>query len=96
MALHSRSETTLTHKMAFLGISMHLFQKKILPACQECYSCCLCKVCSSLGQKKGNERAITGRKIILTCPFLVSFGFLNEKFTLNEIEESEIFWKNSN
>ena len=28
----------------------------------------MCKVCSSLGQKWGNERAITGRKIILTCP----------------------------
>ena len=26
------------------------------------------KVCSSLGQKWGNERAITGNKIILTCP----------------------------
>ena len=48
---------------------MHLFQKQILPACQECCSCCLCKVCSSLEQKKGYERAITGSKIILTCPF---------------------------
>ena len=28
LALHSWSKTTLTHKMAFLGISMHLFQKK--------------------------------------------------------------------
>ena len=26
--------------------------------------------------------------------FKASFGFLNERFTLNEIEESEIFWKN--
>ena len=26
------------------------------------------KVCSSLGQKWGNERAITGINIILTCP----------------------------
>ena len=30
----------------------------------------MCKVCSSLGQKWGNERAITGSKIILTSPFL--------------------------
>ena len=30
----------------------------------------MCKVCSSLGQKWGNERAITGSKIILTCPLL--------------------------
>ena len=29
----------------------------------------MCKVCSSLGQKWGNERAITGINIILTCPF---------------------------
>ena len=29
----------------------------------------MCKVCSSLGQKWGNERAITGSKIILTSPF---------------------------
>ena len=28
----------------------------------------MCKVCSSLGQKWGNERAITGSKIILTSP----------------------------
>ena len=28
----------------------------------------MCKVCSSLGQKWGNERAITGSNIILTCP----------------------------
>ena len=28
LALHSWSETTLTHKTAFLGISMHLFQKQ--------------------------------------------------------------------
>ena len=28
----------------------------------------MCKVCSSLGQKWGNERAITGINIILTCP----------------------------
>ena len=27
----------------------------------------MCKVCSSLGQKWGNERAIMGIKIILTC-----------------------------
>ena len=52
----------------FLSISMHLFQKKILPAWQEFCSCCLCKACCSLGQKRGNERAITGRKIILTSP----------------------------
>ena len=32
----------------------------------------MCKVCSSLGQKWGNERAITGSKIILTSPFSVS------------------------
>ena len=31
----------------------------------------MCKVCSSLGEKWGNERAITGSKIILTCPFLM-------------------------
>ena len=31
----------------------------------------MCKVCSSLGQKWGNERAITGSKIILTCPLLI-------------------------
>ena len=30
----------------------------------------MCKVCSSLGQKWGNERAITGINIILTGPFL--------------------------
>ena len=30
----------------------------------------MCKVCSSLGQKWGNERAITGSKIILTSPFI--------------------------
>ena len=62
--------------MAFLGISMHFFQKQILPACQECCSCCLCKVCSSLEQKKGYERAITGSRIILTCPLLSSLGHL--------------------
>ena len=28
----------------------------------------MCKVRSSLGQKWGNERAITGSNIILTCP----------------------------
>ena len=31
----------------------------------------MCKVCSSLGQKWGNERAITGSKLILTCPLLI-------------------------
>ena len=31
----------------------------------------MCRVCSSLGQKWGNERAITGSKIILTCPLQV-------------------------
>ena len=36
--------------------------------CQECCPWCMCKVCSSLGQKWGNERAITGSKIILTSP----------------------------
>ena len=30
----------------------------------------MCKVCSSLGQKWGNERAITGIDIILTCPLI--------------------------
>ena len=50
--------------MAFLGILMHLLKTNIPPACQEC---CMCEVCSSLGQKWGNERAITGIKIILTC-----------------------------
>ena len=50
--LHSWLEVTLTYKMAFLGISMHLYKTNILPACQECCSWCLCKVCSSLGQKK--------------------------------------------
>ena len=30
----------------------------------------MCEACSSLGQKWGNERAITGSKIILTCPNL--------------------------
>ena len=30
----------------------------------------MCKVCSSLGQKWGNERAITGSNIILTSPTL--------------------------
>ena len=28
--------------------------------------------------------------------FQASFGFLSERVTLNEIEELEIFWKNSN
>ena len=69
LTLNSWSETTVTHKIAFLGISMHCFQQKILPACEECCSWCMCKVCSSLGQKWGNERAITGSNIILTCPF---------------------------
>ena len=73
LTLHSWSETTLTHKMAFLGISMSLFQKQILPTCQEWCSCCLCKVCSSLEQKKGYERAIAGSKIILMCPLLCYF-----------------------
>ena len=60
--------------MAFLGILMHLLKTNIPPACQECCPWCMCKVCSSLGQKWGNERAITGIKIILTCsfPFLSS------------------------
>ena len=31
----------------------------------------MCKVCSSLGQKWGNGRAITGINIILTCSFSV-------------------------
>ena len=47
------------------------FSKEILPACQECWSWCLCKACSSLGWKRGNERAITGWKIILTYSLLV-------------------------
>ena len=68
LALHSWSETTPTDKMAFQVFRCAFFKTKILPACQECCSCCLCKVCSSLGQKSGNERAITGRKIVLTCP----------------------------
>ena len=33
----------------------------------------MCKVCSSLGQKWGSERAITGSNIILTCPFQLIF-----------------------
>ena len=45
------------------------FFTKVVPASQEYCSCCLCKTCSSLGQNRGNERAITGRKIIFTCPF---------------------------
>ena len=57
--------------MAFLGISIHLFQKQILPACQECCSCCLCKVCSSLEQKKGYERAITGEQNYLDMSFML-------------------------
>ena len=54
---------------------MHLFKIKyyqqILPACQECCSCCLCKACSSFGQRRGNERAITGARgeLFLTCSF---------------------------
>ena len=55
--------------MAFLDILMHLLKTNISQVCQECCPWCMCKVCSSLGQKWGNERAITGSKIILTCPF---------------------------
>ena len=65
---HGSSETTLTYNMAFLGILMHLLKTNISQVCQECCPLCMCKVCSSLGQKWGNERAITGSKIILTCP----------------------------
>ena len=63
----------LTHKMAFLGISMHLLhKKKILPASQECCSWYLYKVCSSLEQKKRYERVIMGIKIILTSSLIMT------------------------
>ena len=75
--------------MAFLGISMHLFQKQILPACQECCSCCLCKVCSSLEQKKGYERAITGSKIILTCPFALVIGKNKKKLNIFPLKRAK-------
>ena len=68
LRFHGSSETTLTYNMAFLGILMHLLKTNISHVCRECCPWCMCKVCSSLGQKWGNERAITGSKIILTCP----------------------------
>ena len=64
---HGSSETTLNYCMAVLGILLYFY--KILPACQECCSCCLCKACSSLGQNRGNERAITVEKNYLDMPF---------------------------
>ena len=62
--------------MAFLGILMHLLKTNVSQICQECCPWCMCKVCSSLGQKWGNERAITGSKIILTSPFRMGSEFL--------------------
>ena len=68
--------------MAFLCILMHLLKTNIPLAYQECCPWCMCKVCSSLGQKWGNERAITGINIILTCSFLPKYDKLVFLFRL--------------
>ena len=68
LRFHGSSETTLTYNMAFLGILMHLWKTNVSQVCQGCCPWCMCKVCSSLGQKWGNERDITGSKIILKSP----------------------------
>ena len=51
----------------------------------------MCKVCSSLGQKWGNERAITGSKIILTSPLYSNIacnalGAGNQQDLSNDLE----------
>ena len=80
---HGSSETTLTYNMAFLGSLMHLLKTNISQVCQECCPRCMCKVCSSLGQKWGNEKAITGSKIILTCPLAELSFSLSEGWAKN-------------
>ena len=56
--------------MAFLGTLVHLLyhqyvRNAVLDVCAKSVPVCM-------GQKWGNERAITERKIILTCPFPLS------------------------
>ena len=51
-----------------------------------CCPWCMCKVCSSLGQKWGNERAITGIKIILTCS-------LKQTFTRSDFKVPFLWWE---
>ena len=69
---HGSSETTLTRNVAFLGILMYLFKTKYYQHVKNS----VLNVCSKhvpvWGKGGGggrNGRAITGRKIILTCPF---------------------------
>ena len=56
--------------MAFLGNSMHFFQKNILLGCQECCFYCLCKVCSSLGQKREMRELLRGEKLSRLAAFI--------------------------
>ena len=51
---HGSSKTTVKHKMAFLGVLMHLFHKQL--PCQNVRIAALlaCKALSSLGKKKKN------------------------------------------
>ena len=48
----------------------------------------MCKVCSSLGQKWGNERAVTGSNIILTCPLLSAQSTKSEEYGVLIVDSS--------
>ena len=51
----------LTNNMAFLGISMHLFQKKVLPACQDAVTDVCAKPVPVWG-KRGEMRVLLWEK----------------------------------
>ena len=55
--------------MAFLGILMHLLETNISPACQHAVLDVCAKSVPVRG-KTGEMRAITGSKLILTCPLM--------------------------
>ena len=58
--------------MAFLGILMHLFKRKYYQHVKNAVLNVCAKYVSVWGKGGGGggERAITGTKIILTCPLL--------------------------
>ena len=62
LALHSWSETTPTHKMAFLGISMHFF-KKYITSMSGMWFLLFVQSLFQFGAKEGKWLAITEKKL---------------------------------